>query len=1115
MFSKGDVITSPKWIEPVQVDLIEDFGNGYVRILGVGTESRERIDQIFTQSDLDKIQLKKIELSFTANANDVFLVLENIRYRFISMYDPLLAINTSKVDPLPHQIEAVYGIVLKLGRIRFLIADDPGAGKTIMAGLIIKELKLRHVVNRILIVAPGHLKDQWRRELKERFEETFVVVDRSILDTHYGENVWQRENQIITSIDFAKQDEILPTIAATTFDLIIVDEAHKMSAYQYGDKTSKSKRYRLGETLSSVSEHLLFLTATPHKGDTENFRLFLDLLSPGFFASSELLTQSIENQENPLFLRRIKEDLKDFEGKPLFLPRKVETLGYELGIESPKEKVLYNHLSEYVSTQYNKALSKDRKRNVAFALVILQRRFASSIYALFRSLERRKNRLQDLLSRVDSLNTINNRLFDFEDAEDLSEEDRWKEEEMMITLTASENREELLKEIDILDSLYNEAKKIIDDQSEIKLRQLKATLEDLNGKFPNQKIIIFTESRDTLDYLEKRITNTWGYTAITIHGGMRLDERIEAEKKFKNENIQVLVATEAAGEGINLQFCHLMINYDIPWNPNRLEQRMGRIHRYGQTKEVFIYNLVAKDTREGEVLNRLFLKLDEIRKAMGSDKVFDVISEVLVGKNLSQLLIDASINARSKEDILKEIDIVVDEEYIRKVKDNLGDTLATRFIDYTRIKELSDRAKECRLIPEYTEAFFKKAFEKASGQINYRRDGFIAIDSIPFMIRQIANEINFKKRYGLILSKYKKGTFDKQVAIDNAESEFISFGHPLFEAVMVWVERELQSYLKQGAVFNDPENRMNGIILYYEAEIKDGKRDIAGKRLFAFYYDVVDQKFQPFNTSRIWDLSTGKNGTPLQVDLEKLKKDILPGIFKSLEDYKNELLIERNRQAEIKEKYGLKSLNDLILRLDFELGQLYDRRDRGDNVDLAIFNKKERQQVYEQSRDKLTKELQLERNLSIENPRFLGAIRVIPSGESHEDMFSDEDIEKIGMEVVMEYERSQGRFPQDVSLRNLGYDIYSIDEKGLPRRIEVKARAKVGSVALTINEMFKARRFNKEYYLYVIYNASTSPELIIINDPAENLKAIERLEVVRFIIDKNEIISKGIKYLTK
>ncbi|MDP2844873.1 MAG: DEAD/DEAH box helicase, partial [Candidatus Methanoperedens sp.] len=311
--------------------------------------------------------------------------------------------NTSKVDPLPHQIEAVYGYVLKLPRIRFLIADDPGAGKTIMAGLIIKELKLRHIIKRILIVAPGHLKDQWQRELSDRFEEKFVRIDREILDALYGENVWMRENQIITSIDFAKREEVIPSISAAHFDLIVVDEAHKMSAYRYGDKTERTERYKLGEALSRISEHLLFLTATPHKGDPENFRLFLDLLEPGFFATNEMLQESIRNKDNPLFIRRVKEDLKDFEGKPLFLPRYVKTIQFNLGINSPKEKELYNELSEYVNTQYNVALTKDKKRNVAFALVILQRRLASSTYALHESLVRRKKRLEDLLEGVQEI----------------------------------------------------------------------------------------------------------------------------------------------------------------------------------------------------------------------------------------------------------------------------------------------------------------------------------------------------------------------------------------------------------------------------------------------------------------------------------------------------------------------------------------------------------------------------------------------------------------------------------------------------------------------------------------------------------------------------------------
>jgi superfamily II DNA or RNA helicase len=308
--------------------------------------------------------------------------------------------NASKVDPLPHQIEAVYADVLKLPRIRFLIADDPGAGKTIMAGLILKELKLRNLAKRILIVVPGHLKDQWRRELKERFEESFVVTDRGLIDAYYAENVWDRENQIITSIDFAKREDILPSLASSRFDLIIVDEAHKMSAYRYGDKSVKTNSYRLGEILSRSTDHLLFLTATPHKGDPENFRLFLDLLEPGFFATNELLQESIRNKDNPLFIRRIKEDLKDFEGKPLFLPRHVVTVGFRL---SDDEKVLYNDVSRYVKEQYNKALMSEKRRNVAFALIILQRRLASSTYAILKSLERRKKRLEDLIKGAEPI----------------------------------------------------------------------------------------------------------------------------------------------------------------------------------------------------------------------------------------------------------------------------------------------------------------------------------------------------------------------------------------------------------------------------------------------------------------------------------------------------------------------------------------------------------------------------------------------------------------------------------------------------------------------------------------------------------------------------------------
>jgi len=701
MIKEGITIKAPFWNEPVKVEKVEEIGD-YLRIIGSKIHSKSYIDQLIKREDTDKVEIIRSGMDFSANSEEVFFTLEATRFKYASLFDPLLAMNVSKIDPLPFQIEAVYGYVLKQPHIRFLIADDPGAGKTIMAGLILKELKLRNLAKRVLIVVPGHLKDQWRRELKEKFDEKFVVLDRNTFNAHYGENPWEKNDQVITSIDFAKQEEILASLSSVHWDLVVVDEAHKMSAYKYGTKIARTQRYKLGEVLSRTSNHLVFLTATPHKGDPENFRLFLDLLMPGFFSSPEMVEESLKNRDNPLFIRRLKEDLKDFEGRPIFTRRFPKTIKFLL---SEEEKDLYNEVSRYVIEQYNKALQSDKKRNVAFALVILQRRMASSTYALLKSLERRKDRLEKILNGEEKQKEI---FVDYEEIDDLEEKERWKKEEEWESVTVAKDPEELKREIRTLETLIEKAKAVIEREHEVKLRELKAAIEEgfrkikeMNG---NPKILIFTESKDTLEYLVKKIS-AWGYKVNFIHGGMNIDERINAEKVFRDET-DVMVATEAAGEGINLQFCHIMINYDIPWNPNRLEQRIGRIHRYGQQKDVYIFNLVAEDTREGKILAKLFDKLEEIRNKLGSDRVFDVIGEVFESKNLYQLILDAVTNAKKLDEILKELDIEPDEEYVAKIKEALGESLATRFIDYTRIKEMAERAREYRLIPEYVEEFF-------------------------------------------------------------------------------------------------------------------------------------------------------------------------------------------------------------------------------------------------------------------------------------------------------------------------------------------------------------------------------------------------------------------------
>jgi len=1111
LITPGSTIKGPRWPEPIKVDLVEDLGE-YVRVVGAMLNSRTHIDQVLPKSELDQMKSGEIKVGFTANPRHVFLALEAHRYRFASLYDPLLAMNTSKVDPLPHQIEAVYGRVLQYPRIRFLIADDPGAGKTIMGGLIIKELKLRHLASRILIVTPGHLKDQWRREMKERFEEVFTVVDRGFLGAFYGQNVWAREPQLITSIDFAKQDEILAGLASVHYDLIIVDEAHKMSAYRYGEKLDKTIRYRLGERLSDICTHLLFLTATPHRGDPENFRLFLDLLEPGFFANTDMVAESIRQQENPLFIRRVKEDLKDFEGRPLFLPRYVETKSFNLGVESYAEKELYNALSHYVNGQYNRALRKDKRRNVAFALVILQRRLASSTYALLRSLERRKKRLEELLHGAEQ-KSRGGEGYDFEEVEDLSEEERWKQEEVWETLSVAENRQELEEELHTLDGLIDQARRIAtsDPPIEAKLRHFKSALEDLGRTHPGAKILIFTESRDTLEYLEKNLRH-WKYNVCIIHGGMGLEERIRAESVFKNE-AQMLVATEAAGEGINLQFCNLMINYDIPWNPNRLEQRMGRIHRYGQTREVFIFNLVASDTREGQVLNALFRKLDEIREVLGSDKVFDVLGDIIQGKDLGQLLVDAASQARSMDEILREIEVKVDPAYIARVREELGESLATRFIDYTRIHEMADQAREYRLIPEYTEAFFKRAMETLGGKwqpktiAEYPAGRFLSIESLPPALRQISEEESFKRQFGTLPRRYPLATFDKDASMRAAQAELITFGNPLFEALLAWVERTLDAALKEGAVFTDPDGRMDGRLLFYQGEIRDGLNAIAGTRLFALYADGNSGTISPVNPAILWDLQEGGKAREEGPALEALQAQTLNLLLPELEAYRQTLLKERQRQAAIKEKYGLRSLDELIVKLDGELINLKIRLENGEKVDLVIRNKEEQLLHYQHAKQELQQTLERERNLTPSMPHMLGIARVVPAAGA-EEMVSDPEVEGIAMQVTMDYERAQGRLPEDVSKENLGFDVRSSGKEGHRRYIEVKGRAGSGAVALTQNEWFKAQRFQEAYYLYAVLKTASNPTLYMIQNPAGILKPEEQVEV-RYLVSVNEITSKG------
>jgi SNF2 family DNA or RNA helicase len=521
MLQRGALLKGDYWPEPVRLLTLEQLGN-CTKIEAVGTKTQQFYSRILSAEDLALVSVAtETGCDFSARGEAFFLAMEAQCIRYAYQFDPLFAVSVAQVDPLPHQLEAVYHYILRNPRIRFLLADDPGAGKTIMTGLLLKELKYRGLVRRTFIVVPGHLKDQWLREMKERFGETFTAVDRNVINATWGRNVWQEQPQVITSMDFAKQDDVMATLSEVHWDLAVVDEAHKMAAYRYGEKTTRTERYRLGELLSRTSNYLLFLTATPHRGDPENFRLFLDLLQPGFFANSDLLNESVKNADNPLFLRRLKEDLKDFDGRPLFPPRRVVTKTYRL---SDDEKKLYNAVTDYVEKYYNKALAAE-KRNVAFALLILQRRLASSLRAVRRSLERRKERLEELLKLGKWL--AERGTIDEEELEDAPEAERLKrEEELVERLTAAETREELQTEINTLKELICLACDLEKRELETKLTELRKVMEDERIQQTQEKLLIFTESRETLEYLEEKLDKGWGYSVVTLHGGMSLDDRI-------------------------------------------------------------------------------------------------------------------------------------------------------------------------------------------------------------------------------------------------------------------------------------------------------------------------------------------------------------------------------------------------------------------------------------------------------------------------------------------------------------------------------------------------------------------------------------------------------------
>ena len=783
------------------------------------------------------------------------LVSEAHRIQLAHLFDPLLAVHTSLVDPLPHQITAVYDEMIPRQPLRFLLADDPGAGKTIMTGLLIKELIARGDLKRCLIVSPGSLVEQWQDEMDSRFHIPFEIMTNDKLEAARTGN-WFHENPlVICRLDKLSRDEdVQAKLEQTDWDLIVCDEAHKLSATYFGNEIKYTKRYRLGQLLASLTRHFLLLTATPHNGKEADFQLFMALLDGDRFEGK--FRDGVHLVDTSDMMRRlVKEQLLKFDGTPLFPERIAYTVSYAF---SDAEADLYRRVTNYVREEFNRAEALEnegRKGTVGFALTILQRRLASSPEAIYQSLKRRRERLEkrlreeQLLKRGEEVRidlgagqpTLNqDDIEDIEDAPDAEVEET--EEQVLDQATAARTIAELRVEIELLTDLEKLALRVRQSGSDRKWDELSKLLQNNAEMFDahghRRKLVIFTEHRDTLNYLAERIRALIGRpeALVTIHGGVGREQRRKAQEAFTHDKeVEILVATDAAGEGINLQRAHLMVNYDLPWNPNRLEQRFGRIHRIGQTEVCHLWNLVAKDSREGEVYNRLLEKLDEERKALGG-QVFDVLGQLTFeDRPLRELLLDA-IRYGDRPEVKARLFQVVDQAMDRRHLQDLVESRALTHdaMDVTKvraIREDMERAEARRLQPHFIAAFFIDAFKGLGGAIHERETGRYEIKHVPALVRNRDRQIG---RGQPVLQRYERITFEKELISQAGKplAAFVCPGHPLLDSTLDLVIERHRDLLRRGAILVDEDDPGEEVraLLYLEHSIQDARVDRAGSR---------------------------------------------------------------------------------------------------------------------------------------------------------------------------------------------------------------------------------------------------------------------------------------------
>ncbi len=1074
---------------------------------------------------------------------DLFrLVSEARRINLAHLFDPLLAVHTSVVDPLPHQITAVYESMLPRQPLRFLLADDPGAGKTIMAGLLLKELIARGDVERCLICCPGSLVDQWQDEMWRRFALDFKIISRQAIDDSKTGNPFAENPLTIGRLDhLSRNEKVHEMIHQVEWDLVVVDEAHKMSAHYYGNEVKETKRFQLGRDLGAAerTRHFLLMTATPHNGKEEDFQLFMSLLDGDRFEGK--FRDGVHTVDvTDLMRRMVKEDLVKFDGTPLFPERRAYTVTYDL---SDLEAKLYAAVTKYVCNEMNRADLIEggaRQTRIGFALTTLQRRLASSPEAIYQSIKRRRERLEDRIREAkinkrglellkedsQSIPILNaDDLLDLDsELDDATEEEVTEAEEIVVEqASAAQTIAELQAEIETLVYLESLAAQVRASKTDRKWEELSRLLQNQAEMFDSRghrrKLIVFTEHRATLDYLYNNITTLIGKSeaVVTIHGGKGREEKRRIQEEFlHNKDVLVLIATDAAGEGINLQRAHLMVNYDLPWNPNRLEQRFGRIHRIGQTEVCHMWSLVAHETREGEVYERLLKKLEAARKALGGG-VFDVLGSIFKGAELRKLLIEAiryGEDPEVKKKLWMKIDGPLDQDYLRTLVEDRA--LATETLSSSRvrdIREYMERTEARKLQPHFIRSFFIKAFEQLGGRIHQREKGRYEITHVPPTILQA----DWLTGHGVhVLRKYERVCFEKEfVTVDGKPlAMLLCPGHPLLDATVDVILRKYRNILKRGAILVDETDQSNEIraLYFLEHSIQDGKQlphggfRIISKRMqfveireghrisSAGYAPYLDYRAAtPDEHERLQNLVKANwlQGDLEPVIIEYAVQHLVPEHLKEVRTRRLDFV--NRTEAAVKDRLT-REINDWDHRSNVLKDQeLAGKPAAGLNSAMA----RRRADDLEARLQKRVEELSLERQISALTPVVLAGAIVVPAGlltsiqtaQTPDDLAADaesrKEIEERAMAAVLDVEKTLGYEPVDRSEEKCGYDIESRDPRtGRLRFIEVKGRAAgATTVSVTKNEILTALNKPDDFILALGVVDGDSTEVRYIRKP--------------------------------